>query len=93
MAAQVTNERRLALGPQARGAVLDEGAVELRHPRGGRSRARAEGEDVNVGEPRIGDERQGVGEHFFVFRREAGDQVGAEGDVGAHGAHLVDEGQ
>ncbi len=40
-------------------------------------------------EPGLLDQRQGVFEHRLGLGRKAGDQVGAEGGVGAHGADLA----
>ncbi len=64
---------------------------QLRHARGGRSGARGEGEDVEKREPAIVDERAGVLKHRVGLGREAGDEVGAEDDVGAKPPDLVAE--
>ena len=44
------------LRAQTRGALLDDGARDLRHARGRRAGARREGEDVQIGEPAVVDD-------------------------------------
>ena len=64
---------------------------DLRHPGGGRARAGAEREDVQPGQAALLDQPQRVLEHRLGLGGEAGDQVGAEDDVGAGGADLLAE--
>ena len=68
---------------QAGGAGLHDCGRDLRHARGGRAGARAVREDMGVDQVTIVDQREGVGEHRFVFGGEAGDQIGADRDIRA----------
>ena len=61
-------------------------AIDLRHPRGRRAGARAIGKDVEVGQPGLLDQPQGVLEHRVGFGGKAGDEVGAEHHARAAGA-------
>src|SRR5262245_2342856 len=79
---QVTAQRGSTGCAQPRGALLHHRAIELRHPRGGRPRARTERENVREGEGAFVDQCERVGKVRFGLRGEAGDEVGAERDCG-----------
>ena len=81
---RLRNRRRLRAGFCRRRAArsLRTIARHLRHARGRRARARAKGKTCRKVRPALLDERQRVLEHRLGLGREAGDEVGAEGDVG-----------
>ena len=81
-AREVGGQYLFALGAEPGGAVLDVGALNLRHARGRRALARREREHVQEGQPAFVDEPQRVREHRVRLGREAGDEIGAEHDVG-----------
>src|SRR5690606_9793913 len=73
---------------QPRSALPDRQAVDLRHARRRRALARAEREDVQMGQPAIGDDGERVAEHLLGLGRKAGDQVGPEDDLRPPGAEF-----
>src|SRR4029079_10480162 len=82
-------EPLLAFRAQSAGALLDEGLRELRHAGGGCSGPRGEGEDMQISEAAFLDELERVLEHIVGLCREAGNDVGAENDVGSQLAHRL----
>ncbi len=93
LAVQVAGERRVAGGAQPGGAVLHDAGGDLRHARRRRPRPRAVRKNVQEGEVRGFDERDGVLERCVGLGGEAGDEVGAEGSVGPRAAHSLDQRQ
>jgi hypothetical protein len=68
--------------PQPGGAFLDDGARQLRHAGRRRALAGREREDVQMRQPAFLDDRERILEHRLGLGRKAGDDVGAEDDVG-----------
>src|SRR5580765_2302533 len=89
LAGEVRGIGRLALRAEAGGALLDRSAVDLRHTRRRRAGPRREGEDVEVSEPAVVDDRERILEHRLALGREAGDEVGAEDDFGPKLPHAL----
>ena len=75
-------QRLVRLGTEPGGAVLDHGAIKLRHARSRCAGARRVGENMQIGEPTLVHEPDRVLEHGFGLGRETGDHVGPEGDFG-----------
>ena len=63
----------------------------MRHPRGWRAFAGAEGEDMQESQVAIGNQPQRVFEHLLGLGRETGDDIGAKDDVGPQSAGLFAE--
>ena len=88
---EMSAQRRIALFAQDAGALLDDVACELRHARGRRAGPRRKRKDMQLRQPAFVDEIERAREHIVALGREAGDDVGAEGDVGPQPAHPVAE--
>ncbi len=78
---------------QARRALVDDVAGNLRHARRRRARPGAVGEDVQVVERGFLDQRQRVGEHGPALGRESRDEVGAERDARPQAARAAARGE
>ena len=91
LARQMCSEGSGPFRAQASGPFLDHDAVELRHPCGRCPGPRREGEDVEMAEAAVVDDRKRVLEHRFGFCGESGDQVSAEDDVRPPPSHLGGE--
>ena len=76
---------------QTAGAILDRFAVHLRHPRGGGALAGAVGEDVQPCQRAVLDQFQRVFEMRLGLGREARDDIGPKGHLGAQLARLFRE--
>ena len=70
LAVEEACQGRRALAAQLRGALLHDGAFNLRHARGRRALARREREHVQIGEVAVVDDAQGVREHLVGLGRE-----------------------
>ena len=81
----------LSGGAQAGGAFAAHGHGDGRHAGGGGIGPFAIGKDVQERDLRFGDEGEGIAEQVFGFGREAGDQVGADGDAGPQAAGAGDD--
>ena len=90
-AAKMAMKRRLALFAQTLRPLLDHGAIELRHARGGRAGPRRKREDVQLRQTAFVDQIERAGEHVFGLGRETGNDVGAENNIGPQGAHALAE--
>ena len=73
---------------QARRPLANEGARQLRHARRRRSLARRIGKDMQPSQPGFCNNIERVGEHLFALGWETGNEISAEGDVGAECAQF-----
>src|SRR5512136_1504702 len=89
---EVATENRLAFLAKAACPLLDDGAVDLRHTRGGCARPCRKRKDMQLRKSALVDQIERAGEHVFVLGRKAGDDVSAEGNVGPQLPDLFAEG-
>ena len=90
-AIEMAAQRRLALLAQAAGAVLDDVARDLRHPRRRRAGPRRERKDVKLRQPAFVDQIERAGKHLLGLGRKARDDVAAERHIGPQPPHLIAE--
>jgi hypothetical protein len=79
----------VAVGSQARGAVADIRARNLRHARRGRALARAERKDMQERKAAIVNQAQRIIKHLFGFRWKACDDVGAKHHIWTQSACIL----
>src|SRR5262245_55543135 len=82
-------QRSSASSTQTCSAFLHDAAIHLRHARGGRAGAWAEGEGVDVSEIAFVNEREQVCERLVALGRETRDEVCAERDFRARSFQLL----
>ncbi len=67
---EMTTQSGLAFLAQTLRPLLDDGAIELRHARGGRAGPRRKREDVQLRQTTFVDQIERAGEHVFGLGRE-----------------------
>ena len=80
---EMGREGGVAGGPEAGGALPNDGAGDGRHPGGRGAGARRVGEDVEMRQAALGDEVEGADELRLGLGGEARDQVGPEDGAGS----------
>src|ERR1700679_620915 len=84
--AEMRAQRQRAVKPQPLRALFDGAAIELRHARRRRSRPRRKRKDMKLRQSALVDQVERAREHWLRLGREAGDDIGAEHNVGTDAA-------